>query len=374
MRFKSIPLFKLFGIQINLDFSWFVVFFLITFTLSEYFYPQYYPGHSFFVYLFVGGLSAVLLFVSVVLHELSHSLVAIKHGIPVREIDLFIFGGVAMIEEEAPSPKVEFLVAAAGPLCSFTLGFLFYILAVLYPVDDLFNGIINYLMFVNFALALFNLVPAFPLDGGRILRSIIWAKKDLLTATKISSATGTAFAYFLMLLGFLSLIQGSLINALWYGFLGLFLRNASKISYEQTKLSVILSKFRVEQFMHTVKPVLPDESITDFMVHYYPIYRTEIFPVIAPNGKINIVDLQDIRRIPRDEWDRIRISDISKPLEIYVSPYDTLLKAIKLMNRYGVNELPVVYGNTVLGVIKRDVIEALAERFFIEEKLKGETK
>ncbi|WP_293442384.1 site-2 protease family protein [Persephonella sp.] len=370
MKFKSIPLFKLFGIQINLDFSWFIVFFLITFTLAEYFYPQYYPGHSFFVYLFVGAVSAILLFASVVLHELSHSLVAIKHGIPVKEIDLFIFGGVAMIEEEAPSPKVEFLVAAAGPLCSFILGLLFYILAILYPVDDLLNGIINYLMFVNFALALFNLVPAFPLDGGRILRSIIWARKDLLTATKISSVTGTAFAYFLMLLGFLSLIQGSFINALWYGFLGLFLRNASKVSYEQTKLSVILSKYRVEQFMHTVKPVLPDESITDFMVHYFPVYRSEIFPVIASNGKINIINLNDIKNVPRNQWDLTKVSDVSKPLEVYVSPYDTLLKAIKLMNRYGVDELPVVYGNTVLGIIKRDVIEALVERFFLEDKLK----
>jgi len=372
MKFKSIPLFKLFGIQINLDFSWFIVFFLITFTLAEYFYPQYYPGHSFFVYLFVGAVSAILLFASVVLHELSHSLVAIKHGIPVREIDLFIFGGVAMIEEEAPSPKVEFLVAAAGPLCSFILGFLFYILALLYPVDDLLNGIINYLMLVNFALALFNLVPAFPLDGGRILRSIIWTKKDLLTATKISSTTGIAFAYFLMLLGFLSLIQGNFINALWYGFLGLFLRNASKVSYEQTKLSLILSKYRVEQFMHTVKPVLPEESITDFMVHYYPVYNSKIFPVIASDGKINIVGLKEINNVPKDRWDKVKVSDISKPLSVYVSPYDTLLKAIKLMNRYEIDELPVVYRNTILGVIKRDVIESLVERFLLEEKLGGE--
>ncbi|WP_456465907.1 site-2 protease family protein [Persephonella sp.] len=374
MKFKSIPLFKLFGIQINLDFSWFIVFFLITFTLAEYFYPQYYPGHSFFVYLFVGAVSAILLFASVVLHELSHSLVAIKYGIPVREIDLFIFGGVAMIEEEAPSPKVEFLVAAAGPLCSFILGFLFYILALLYPVDDLLNGIINYLMLVNFALALFNLVPAFPLDGGRILRSIIWTKKDLLTATKISSTTGIAFAYFLMLLGFLSLIQGNFINALWYGFLGLFLRNASKVSYEQTKLSLILSKYRVEQFMHTVKPVLPEESITDFMVHYYPVYRSKIFPVIASDGKINIVGLKEINNVPKDRWDKVKVSDISKPLSVYVSPYDTLLKAIKLMNRYEIDELPVVYRNTILGVIKRDVIESLVERFLLEEKLGGESE
>ncbi|MDQ7055284.1 MAG: site-2 protease family protein, partial [Persephonella sp.] len=144
----------------------------------------------------------------------------------------------------SPQSKGRVFNCYGGPICSFLLSFIFFIIAFFYPQDDLFNGIVNYLMLVNFALAVFNLVPAFPLDGGRILRSVIWAKKDLLTATKISSWTGTAFGYILMLFGILSLIQGSLISAMWYGLLGLFLRNASKMSYEQTKLSLILSKFR----------------------------------------------------------------------------------------------------------------------------------
>ncbi|WP_457643277.1 site-2 protease family protein [Persephonella sp.] len=369
MKFKSIPLFKVFGIQVNLDFSWFVVFFLISFTLAEYFFPANYPGHSFVVYWLVGAVSAVLLFASVLLHELSHSLVALKFGIPVREIDLFIFGGVAMIEEEAPSPKVEFLVAAAGPVCSFLLSFLFFVLAVLYPQDDLLNGIINYLMLVNFALGAFNLVPAFPLDGGRILRAIIWAKKDLLTATKISSWTGTAFAYILMLFGVLSIVQGNLLNAMWYGLLGLFLRNASKISYEQTKLSVILSGYRVEQFMHTVKPILPDETVADFMSYYYPVYKSSTYPVIGADGRIYLFDVSQISSIPQNEWHQIKVYQLSKPVEVFVSPYDSLLKAIKLMNRYQVDELPVIYGNTVLGIIKRDVIESLVERYLMQEKM-----
>ena len=369
MKFKSIPLFKIFGIQVNLDFSWFVIFFLISFTLAEYFYPHYYPNHSFLVYWLVGAVSAILLFASVLLHELAHSLVALRFGIPVKEIDLFIFGGVAMIEEEAPNPKIEFLIAVAGPICSFFLSFIFFIIVLFYPQDDLFNGIVNYLMLVNFALAVFNLVPAFPLDGGRILRSIIWAKKDLLTATKISSWTGTAFAYILMLFGILSLIQGSLISAVWYGLLGLFLRNASKMSYEQTKLSLILSKFRVEQFMHTVKPVLPDETISEFMMSRYPLYRTNSFPVIGDDGRIYEVIISDIQNVPQSQWDFVRVLELSHPMEIYVSPYDTLLKALKLMNRYQIDELPVVYGNTVLGIIKRDVIEALIERYYLQEKL-----
>lgn len=365
---KSIPLFRVFGIQVNLDYSWFIVFFLITYTLAEYFYPYYYPNHSFLTYLFFGAISAILLFVSVLLHELAHSLVAKHYGIPVKNINLFIFGGVAMIEEEAPSPKVEFLIAIAGPLCSFFLGMTFFLLAYFYPEDNLFNGLINYLMYVNFAIAFFNLVPAFPLDGGRILRSIIWAKKDLITATKVSAFTGKAFAYFLMLLGVLSIVQGSFINAVWYFFLGWFLKNASEASYEQTKLSVILSQYKVEQFMRTLKPLLFSDTIYTLMTHYYPFYKSNIFPVIGNDGKIYTVSIKDAMSVPQTLWETTSVMEIAKPLQAYVSPYDSLFKALKIMNKYGLDELPVIYNNAVLGIIRRIDIENLLERYLAEEK------
>jgi len=367
---KPIPLFKVLGIQINLDFSWFIVFFLISYTLAEYFYPYFYPEHSLLIYWFMGAISAILLFASVLLHELSHSVVAIKHGLPVKNINLFIFGGIAMIEEEAPSPKAEFLIAVAGPICSFVLGLFFFTLAYFYPGDDLFNGLINYLIYVNFALAFFNLIPAFPLDGGRILRSIIWHKKDLLTATQISSFTGKAFAYFLMLLGFLSLIKGSFLNAVWYAFLGFFLKNAAETSFQQTKLSVILSRYKVEMFMQTVKPLLSSDTIYTLMTVYYPFYRSSIYPVIGNDGKIYIVDVRDISQIPQTKWPEISVIQIAKPVEAYVSPYDTLYKALRIMNRYGLNELPVIYKNTVLGIIKRQIIESIVEKYMLEEKRK----
>ncbi len=365
---KSIPLFRVFGIQVNLDYSWFIVFFLITYTLAEYFYPYYYPNHSFLTYLFFGAISAILLFVSVLLHELAHSLVAKHYGIPVKNINLFIFGGVAMIEEEAPSPKVEFLIAIAGPICSFILGTIFFLLAYFYPQDDLLNGLINYLMYVNFAIALFNLVPAFPLDGGRILRSIIWAKKDIITATKVSAFTGKAFAYFLMLLGALSVLQGSLINAVWYFFLGWFLKNAAEVSYEQTKLSVILSQYKVERFMRTIKPLLYNDTIYTLMTYYYPFYRSNIFPVIGNDGNIYVVSVKDAMKIPQHLWEKTSVMEIAKPLKVYVSPYDSLFKALKLMNKYQLDELPVIYNNAVLGIIRRVDIENLLEKYLTEEK------
>ncbi|WP_457622160.1 M50 family metallopeptidase [Persephonella sp.] len=368
MNLNPIPLFKVFGIQINLDFSWFFIFFLVTFTLAEGFFPHFYPGYSFFVYWIVGSISAVLLFVSVLLHELSHSVTALHFGIPVKSINLFIFGGVAMIEEEAPNPKVEFLVAAAGPLCSFTLGFIFLIMAYLYPVDDLLNGIINYLMYVNFALGIFNLVPAFPLDGGRIFRAILWTKKDLLTATRISSFTGTIFAYLLMFIGLISIIQGNFINGIWYGLIGLFLRQASKTSYEQTKFSIILSRYRVENFMQTVKPLLPDETVLEFMNFYYPFYRSSIYPVIGRDGQIYVINVEDIKSIPQERWSVVHVIDVARPLIAYVSPYDSLYKALKLMNKYKLEEIPVIYGNTILGILRKNSIELLLERYLEEEK------
>ncbi len=364
---KPIPLFRVFGIQVNLDFSWFIVFFLISYTLAEYFYPYYYPDHSLVVYWFFGAVSAILLFVSVLLHELAHSLVALHYGIPVKNINLFIFGGVAMIEEEAPSPKIEFLIAIAGPICSFVLGLTFFLIAYFYPEDNLFNGLINYLMYVNFAIAFFNLVPAFPLDGGRILRSIIWAKKDIITATKVSSFAGKAFAYFLMLLGVLSIVQGSFINAVWYFFLGWFLKNAAEISYEQTKLSVILSQYKVEAFMQTLKPLLYSDTVATLMTMYYPFYRASIYPVIGNDGRIYVVSVKDASQIPQHLWNETSVMEIARPLEAHVSPYDTLYKALKIMNKYNLDEIPVIYNNTVLGILKRSVIETLLEKYMIEE-------
>ncbi len=365
---KPLPIWRIFGIQINIDFSWFIIFFLLTYTLAEYFYPYFYPGHSFFSYIFFGAVSAVLLFVSVLLHELSHSLVAIKYGLAVKEINLFVFGGIAMIEDEPPSPKAEFLIAIAGPICSFILSLFFFLIAYFYPSDDLFNGLINYLMYANFAIAVFNLVPAFPLDGGRILRAFIWSKKDLLTATKITAFTGKAFGYFLMLLGFLSIVKGSFISAAWYFFLGIFIKFAAESSFQQTKISAVLSQYKVEMFMQTMKPLLYNDTVYTLMTTYYPFYRVSVYPVIGQDGKIYIVDVNDALKVPQVSWQSTYVIQIAKPLTVYVSPYDTLTKAYKIMNKYGLDELPVIYKNTVLGVIKRQSIETVLERFMIEER------
>ncbi|RMA97314.1 site-2 protease family protein [Hydrogenothermus marinus] len=357
MKFYPIPLFRAFGIQINLDFSWFIVFFLISLTLAEGFYPQIYPGHNPIIYWIAGTISAVLLFICVLLHELGHSLVAMHFGISVKEINLFIFGGVAMIEGEAKSPKEEFLIAIAGPITSFILGLFFLILALLYPVDDILNGIINYLFYVNFIIAFFNLVPAFPLDGGRILRAFLWSKKDYLTATKITSNLGTYFAYFLVFFGFLYLIQGAFLSALWMGFLGFFLRQISKVSYEEAKISYYLSKYKVEQFITHVKPLLFSDKIEELISYYYPFYKVKYYPVIGNDGKFYYVYVPSLKGVSIED----SIEKYMEDIKCKVSPYDNLFQAYKLMNKCQVDELPVIYKNTLLGIIRKDSIDYIIQ-------------
>ncbi len=354
MRFYPIPLFRIFGIQVNLDYSWFIAFILITFTLAEYFYPYFYPGHSTLLYWVFGAISAILLFLSVLLHELAHSLVAIYFKIPVKQINLFIFGGVAMFEEEAHSPKEEFLIAVAGPIMSIALGIFFFILALLYPYNDMFNGLINYLMYVNFAIGIFNLIPAFPLDGGRILRAFLWQKKDIVTATKITANLGTFFGYFLIFLGILYFISGEFINGIWLIFLGLFLKYASNVAYKETKLSAVLSKYKVENFMTVIEPLFYNVSTDEILNFYKPFYHISYIPVIGRDGKFYLLNTLNLK--PNSS-----VEDNLEEISCWVSPYDSLFRAYKLMNQCQLDELPVIYKNTFLGIIKRSTIEDLIQ-------------
>ncbi len=358
MSGKKIPLFKIFGIQINLDFSWFIVFFLITFTFATGFFPYQYPGYNPILYWIVSAVAAVLLFVSVLLHELGHSLVARRFGIPVKEIDLFIFGGVAMIEEEAHSPKEEFLIAIAGPIVSIILGFFFLILAWFYPKDDLINGLINYLMYANFLIGVFNLIPAFPLDGGRILRAFLWQKTgDLLKATKFASDAGKLFGIFLAILGFFYIIAGSFINGVWLILIGFFVYNAAINNFEASKFRLYLSRYKVENFMEPIKPVFHDTPVGEILSKHYPTQKTEHFVVIGKDGKFHVVDVKKLK----DATFLEPVGKYAEEVKCYVSPFDNLYKAYSLMVKCNRKELLVIYKNTLLGIIRQNSFKHLLE-------------
>lgn len=362
----SYPLFRVFGITINIDFSWLFAFTLVMFSLAEGFFPHMYPGLAWYQYWFVSAIAALFLFLSVLLHELAHSVVAIKNGIPVKDIYLFIFGGVAMIEREPKSAGVEFKVAIAGPLMSFSLSFLFFLFAYFYPYDDLFNGFINYMFMVNLSLGLFNLVPAFPLDGGRILRSILWTKKGLLKATKIAADFGNYFGMLLIVVGVLWVFSGAVINGLWLIFLGVFIRRASKQAYISTKISSILSRYRVDNFLTTMNPILHTEPVETFLNLYQPFYRTNLYPVISQDGKIRFISYQDIKKLPFYEVEGKTVGEFQTDVIHTVDPSENLVDAYRLMVKNNLSEVPAVYNNTFVGILKRDIIDTILEHYMRE--------
>jgi len=366
---NAIPLFKIFGIQVYIDYSWFIAFTLITLTLSQGFYPTLYKNLSQFEYILAGAVSAIMLFLSVLLHELSHSLVAIKHGMPVRDIYLFIFGGVAMIEQEPDSPSTEFKIAIAGPLMSFFLALIFFTALSLYPTDDIFNGFLNYMFMVNFALGAFNLIPAFPLDGGRILRSILWKKYGILKATEVASKFGKYFGFMLIGFGIYSLFNGNLINGFWLIFLGTFIIKASKDALFNTKLAVLLSKLKVFNIMHTMNPLDENLSILDFSMFYRPYIRTYLYPVLTSDGRILFIDTRDLDKIPYFKQEEMALKDIVKPIKYYVLPEERLSKVYNLLKRNKLEEIPVIDNDTFLGILRKSDIEAILNRFIHEELL-----
>ncbi|MEJ5172267.1 MAG: site-2 protease family protein [Hydrogenothermaceae bacterium] len=355
----SYPLVNVFGITVNIDISWLFAFLLVSFSLSEGFYPHIYTNYPTYYYLFAGIISALFLFISVLLHELSHSLVAIREGIPVRDIHLFIFGGVAMMEQEPKSPFQEFKIAIAGPIMSFMLAALFFTFAYFYPKDDLFNGFINYLFLVNFSLGAFNLIPAFPLDGGRILRSILWNKKGLLKATDIASKIGNYFGNFLILIGILSFITGNFINGIWLVFLGIFIKRASKQAYLSTKLYLLLSNYRVDNFLTTMTPLFYSDPIENYINMYYPFYKTKLYPVISKDGEILYLNYDDIKKIPSFELESKTAGDFAKKFRFSLDPSDKITTAYKILLKNDLDEVPVIYNNTFVGLLKKDIIDSI---------------
>ena len=314
---RRVTLFKLFGFEVRLDASWIIIAALVTWSLAAGVFPREYPMLAPADYWWMGVVGALGFFGCIVLHELSHSLVARHYRLPMRGITLFIFGGVAEMGGEPQSPKIEFLMAIAGPLASIALGGIFYVIGAAgknWPVE--IPGVLGYLAWINWLLALFNLIPAFPLDGGRILRAALWHwKHDLTRATRIASAFGSAFGILLMALAIYELFFGYLISAVWYFLIGMFLRNASRVSYEQVLLRTELAGEPVSRFMHpdpvTVSPHL---SIRQLVEDYVYRYGFQYFPVVGDaDNLIGCVTPADVREVPRDEWDRHQVAEVTHP-------------------------------------------------------------
>lgn len=348
------------GIEIEVNISWFIVFILVTYMLATSYFTGIYPDWGPALRWALGSIMALLLFSSVLLHELSHSLVSIHSGINVSKISLFIFGGIAQMDEEPDEPKKELKIAIAGPAMSLCLSFLFMILTYILnfvnapaPITVVFN----YVYSINLILALFNLVPAFPMDGGRILRALIWSHTGKLhSATKVASSLGEKFGYFLILLGIILVLSGNYINGIWLGFIGWFIHQASKSSYKTTVLSDIFNKIPIREFMtENVIAVENNISVRELVDKYFYKYKFPSFPVKINEEIMGIVTTESIKKIPVESWDQITVASIITPLDadLIVSPDDIVSDVMAKLFTNTIGRVLVMDEGRLTGIVSR---------------------
>ena len=373
---KTISLFKLFGFQVKIDLSWIVIAVLITWSLAKGVFPYYYKGLSTTTYWWMGIFGALGLFFSIVFHELCHSLVARRFNLAMKGITLFIFGGVAEMEEEPPSPRAEFFMAVAGPLSSILIGIIFYGIRLVGQGSDwpeFTIGVFGYLSYLNFLLAGFNLVPAFPLDGGRVFRSILWGwKNNLKWATRIASRIGSGFGLVLIFFGVLYIIRGAFISGIWWFLIGLFLRNASEMSYSRLLMNKALEGERVGRFMETDPvTVSPSMTIERFVDEYVYKHHFKMFPVVDDGKLIGCISTREVKEISRSEWNQRTVGEVVKPCSCdnTISSDADAMKALSNMNRTGTSRLLVVDGDRLAGIIAlKDLLGFLSLKLDLEEE------
>jgi Zn-dependent protease len=373
---RSVTLFKLLGFSVRIDISWVVIAALVTWSLATGLFPGFVQGLESRTYWLMGAVGAVGLFASIVFHEMCHSLVARAYGLEMKGITLFIFGGVAEMEEEPQSAKIEFLMAAAGPLSSVFLAFCFFALYLFWTVAQApvpVGGVIGYLGMINLMLAAFNLVPAFPLDGGRILRAALWRwKEDVRWATRAASRVGSGFGLALIMMGLLALFRGNLIGGMWWCLIGMFLRNAAGRSYQQLLTRQALSGEPVSRFMEP-RPITapPSISIEEFVEGYVYRYHFKMFPVVEDDTLLGSVSTREVKEIPRSEWAGSMVANILTPRspDNTISPEADSLEAISKMNSSGASRLIVVEGDRLVGIVSlKDMLKFLSLKVELEDE------
>jgi Zn-dependent protease/CBS domain-containing protein len=361
---NQVPLGRIFGIPIGLDYSWFLIFALLTWLMAARYYPSEFKDWSPGLYWAVGAATAIMLFVSVLLHELGHSVVAIRYGVPVRGITLFIFGGVAQIGAEPPSPTAEFLIAVAGPLVSVALGILFSILRNVAYASEPLRGLFQYLAYINFALVVFNLIPGYPLDGGRVLRAIVWGiTKNLRRATVIAAHVGRFFGLLFIFFGVLQIFSGNFGGGIWIALIGWFLDSAASAQIQQVTVQSLMAGHRVSQAMRTHCEWVPADYTLQRLVDEHVLGRgARCFLVSRGDSPVGLMTLHRLKEVPREQWPNMTAADAMVPMDRVkrIAPDEELGAALEEMDRDGVNQLPVMSDGRVLGMLGReDVISFL---------------
>jgi len=372
---KPLTLFRIFGFEVKADWSWLILGALIVWSLAQGLFPAWYKGLNPAAYWIMGVAGAIGLFLSIVFHELWHSLVARKYGLDMRGITLFLFGGVAEMGDEPPSPKAEFFLAVAGPVSSVVLASA--LLAVSYfvagggPTTPV-TGVLNYLGYLNFILAAFNLIPAFPLDGGRVLRAILWGSwNDLRRATRVASSVGSVVGAGLMALGALQFFLGRSVGGLWTLIIGMFVRGAAKSSYRQLLFRRALEGVPVRKFMAAdAVSVSPGTTVAKLVEDYIYKYQFKMYPVVDRGDLIGCVTLDQIKGLTPEDRASRTAGDLARSCspDNTIGPDEDVLKALALMQKTGRSRLIVADGGRLAGVIAlKDIMGYIALKLDLEE-------
>jgi Zn-dependent protease/predicted transcriptional regulator len=351
---------KIFGIQVRLHYSWFIIFTLITWTLAASYFSAIYPAWSLTTKIAAGIITSLLFFASALAHELAHSLVGRANGVPIKSITLFIFGGVAQMTKEVTKASAELKMAAAGPACSLLIGGFFGLIWLLtkgavHPIAE----IASWLAIINVALAAFNMIPGFPLDGGRILRSLLWRfSGNYKRSTRIATWLGQGVAYAFILGGILMMfLLNEWLSGLWLAFIGWFLQSTASISYRQTEQREALRELTASQVMASNFTIVPPNITVNQLVWKYVLPTGHnLFLVTDEDRFKGILTLNNIKTVPQSSQDITPVEKIMVPanqLKV-ASPDQDALSVMEQMDENDVNQMPVVNEGKVIGLITRD--------------------
>jgi Zn-dependent protease len=354
----SLNIGRIMGIPIRLHASWFLIAALLTWSLAVGFFPQAYPGWSAIEYWTVGAIASLLLFVSVLLHELGHSVLALREQVPVKSITLFIFGGVAQIGREPPTAGSEFRIAIAGPVTSLGLAGFFGVLGTLFDGSPTLAAPLAYLTRVNLLLAAFNMIPGFPLDGGRVLRAALWARGgDLSQATQWAARSGQAIAFLFISFGIGLTLLGGLWNGLWLVFIGFYLSSAAQASFQQARVQKALSGIRARNIaVQKCLPVSGDISLDRLIRDHVLLEGQQCFSVTRGDATPGLITLNGIKRVPGQGRDELTAGQVMTEIDaaFRASPDDDLWTLLQRMIEEEQDEVPVVENGNLLGLITRD--------------------
>ena len=379
---KTITLFKLFGFAVRIDLSWLIILALVVWSLAGVIFPSQFEGLHWGAYLAMGLVAALGLFASIVFHELCHSLVARRYGMPMKGITLFIFGGVAEMGEEPPGPKAELLMAVAGPLASLVVAGIFlglWWVGALLAWPKTATAVLRWIGLINAILVAFNLIPGFPLDGGRILRAALWHQKgDLRRATQTASKVGAGFGMVLIVLGIFNLLLLHPLGGLWWILIGMFIRAAARQGYQQVLVRQALQGEPVRRFMSDEPVTVSGDTSVERLVEDY-VYRHhfKMFPVTDDGRLAGCVTTRDVKDVPREQWTQRRVADIARVCtdENTIAADEDAMRALSRMSHGQVSRLLVVEGDRLVGVLSlKDLLEFLSLKIELESDLPGPGK